>query len=162
MMVGVHPDTGKLFAVSNNEAVGWGATPQHDGASATMHLSASIVRAVGTSVVWLNDVVHHGPVVGGTLWTLGGRRLGLSDADGIVRSTTVTDGTVVVTAGAVAPGTGTAPGGALLVADIKAHGRDVADRDRDELHGPAMFGKGGGPGLHRRARPPRHRVVCET
>ncbi len=44
MMVGTHPDTGKLFAVSNNEAVGWGATPAHDGANATMHLSASIVR----------------------------------------------------------------------------------------------------------------------
>ena len=44
MMVGTHPDTGKMFAVSNNEPVGWGATPSHDGANATMHLSASIVR----------------------------------------------------------------------------------------------------------------------
>ena len=26
MMVGTHPDTGELFAISNNDAVGWGAT----------------------------------------------------------------------------------------------------------------------------------------
>lgn len=44
MMVGTHPDTGRMFAVSNNEPVGWGATPRHDGGNATMHLSASIVR----------------------------------------------------------------------------------------------------------------------
>ena len=44
MMVGTHPDTDALFAVSNNEPVGWGGTPSHDGANATMHLSASIVR----------------------------------------------------------------------------------------------------------------------
>jgi N-methylhydantoinase B len=44
MMVGTHPDTGKMFAVSNNEPVGWGGTPTHDGGNATMHLSASIVR----------------------------------------------------------------------------------------------------------------------
>ena len=44
MMVGTHPDTGALFAVSNNEPIGWGGTPTHDGANATMHLSESIVR----------------------------------------------------------------------------------------------------------------------
>lgn len=44
MMVGIHPDTNAMFAVSNNEPIGWGATPTHDGANATMHLSASIVR----------------------------------------------------------------------------------------------------------------------
>lgn len=44
MMVGTHPDTGALFAVSNNEPIGWGGTPVHDGANSTMHLSASIVR----------------------------------------------------------------------------------------------------------------------
>jgi N-methylhydantoinase B len=44
MMVGIHPDTGDMFAVSNNEPVGWGGTPTHDGANGTMHLSASIVR----------------------------------------------------------------------------------------------------------------------
>jgi N-methylhydantoinase B len=44
MMVGIHPDTDGMFAVSNNEPVGWGGTPRHDGANGTMHLSASIVR----------------------------------------------------------------------------------------------------------------------
>jgi N-methylhydantoinase B len=44
MMVGTHPDTGQMFAVSNNEPVGWGGTPTHDGCNATLHLSESIVR----------------------------------------------------------------------------------------------------------------------
>ncbi len=44
MMVGTHPDTGRMFAVSNNEVVGWGGAPDHDGADATIHLSESIVR----------------------------------------------------------------------------------------------------------------------
>lgn len=44
MMVGIHPDTKQLFAVSNNEPVGWGGTPDHDGADGTMHFSGSIVR----------------------------------------------------------------------------------------------------------------------
>jgi N-methylhydantoinase B len=51
MMVGVHPDTGKLFAVSNNEGVGWGATPTHDGLNASMHLAASIVRNIPIEVL---------------------------------------------------------------------------------------------------------------
>ena len=44
MMVGIHPDTGEFFAFSNNEVVGWGAAPDHDGIDATIHLSESIVR----------------------------------------------------------------------------------------------------------------------
>ena len=28
MMVGIHPDTGEFFALSNNEVVGWGAAPR--------------------------------------------------------------------------------------------------------------------------------------
>ena len=44
MMVGTHPDTGEFFAISNNDAVGWGATPDHDGIDATIHISESIVR----------------------------------------------------------------------------------------------------------------------
>jgi N-methylhydantoinase B len=51
MMVGTHPDTGKMFAVSNNEPVGWGGTPKHDGANATMHLSESIVRNTPIEVI---------------------------------------------------------------------------------------------------------------
>jgi N-methylhydantoinase B len=37
MMVGHHPDTGRLFAVSNNDAVGWGGTPHHDGIGPANH-----------------------------------------------------------------------------------------------------------------------------
>ena len=44
MMVGTHPDTGEFFAISNNDAVGWGAAPDHDGIDATIHISESIVR----------------------------------------------------------------------------------------------------------------------
>lgn len=44
MMVGVHPDTHKLFAVSNGEAIGWGATAEHDGADLLNHLCQTVVR----------------------------------------------------------------------------------------------------------------------
>jgi N-methylhydantoinase B len=44
MMVGIHPDTKRLFAVSNGEAVGWGAAPDHDGADILNHLCQTVVR----------------------------------------------------------------------------------------------------------------------
>jgi N-methylhydantoinase B len=44
MMVGVHPDSGRMFAVSNGEAVGWGAAPDHDGADVRNHLCQTVVR----------------------------------------------------------------------------------------------------------------------
>jgi N-methylhydantoinase B len=44
MMIGIHPDTGRFFAVSNNDPVGWGATMNHDGANATNHLSESLIQ----------------------------------------------------------------------------------------------------------------------
>jgi N-methylhydantoinase B len=44
MMVGTHPDTDALYAVSNADHVGWGGAPAHDGCDATMHLSESNVR----------------------------------------------------------------------------------------------------------------------
>ena len=44
MMVGTHPDTGEFFAISNNDVVGWGAAPDHDGIDSTIHISESIVR----------------------------------------------------------------------------------------------------------------------
>jgi N-methylhydantoinase B len=44
MMVGTHPDTGGFFAVSSNEAVGWGATQSHDGCDITNHLCQTVVR----------------------------------------------------------------------------------------------------------------------
>ncbi|TKK91543.1 hydantoinase B/oxoprolinase family protein [Herbidospora galbida] len=51
MMVGVHPDTGKLFAVSNNDPVGWGATPDHDGMHAATHVSGSTGRTTPIEVL---------------------------------------------------------------------------------------------------------------
>jgi N-methylhydantoinase B len=51
MMVGNHPDTGAFFAISNNEVVGWGGTPEHDGANATIHLSESTVRGTPIEVL---------------------------------------------------------------------------------------------------------------
>ena len=44
MMIGVHPDTGSAYAISNNDAVGWGATTRHDGADTLNHPCQSIVR----------------------------------------------------------------------------------------------------------------------
>jgi N-methylhydantoinase B len=44
MMVGLHPDTRNFFAVSNNDAVGWGATVRHDGPNAINHPILSVVR----------------------------------------------------------------------------------------------------------------------
>jgi aryl-alcohol dehydrogenase-like predicted oxidoreductase len=43
MMVGTDR-LGSLYAVSNNDAVGWGATAAHDGMNATNHISGSLVR----------------------------------------------------------------------------------------------------------------------
>jgi N-methylhydantoinase B len=44
MMVGVHPDTQQLFAISNGDVVGWGATAEHDGADLTIHVSEGVAR----------------------------------------------------------------------------------------------------------------------
>jgi N-methylhydantoinase B len=44
MMVGLHPDTRRLFAVSNGEAIGWGAAPDHDGGDLLNHLCQTVVR----------------------------------------------------------------------------------------------------------------------
>jgi N-methylhydantoinase B len=44
MMVGVHPDSKRFFAVSNNDCVGWGATLHHDGSNGTNHPIQSQVR----------------------------------------------------------------------------------------------------------------------
>ena len=38
MMVGDHPETGKFFAISNNDLVGWGATAGHDGQGPANHI----------------------------------------------------------------------------------------------------------------------------
>ncbi|GAA2900547.1 hydantoinase B/oxoprolinase family protein [Streptosporangium fragile] len=51
MMVGVHPDTGQMFAVSNNDPVGWGATPSHDGMNAANHLCQTQARTTPVEVL---------------------------------------------------------------------------------------------------------------
>jgi N-methylhydantoinase B len=51
MMVGTHPETGEFFATSNNDSVGWGASPDHDGMHASIHLSESTVRSTPIEVL---------------------------------------------------------------------------------------------------------------
>jgi N-methylhydantoinase B len=51
MMVGTHPETGEFFAISNNDWVGWGASPDHDGLNASIHLSESTVRGTPIEVL---------------------------------------------------------------------------------------------------------------
>jgi N-methylhydantoinase B len=43
-MVGIHPETKRLFVVSNNDGVGWGATANHDGSNAASHLSGNLMH----------------------------------------------------------------------------------------------------------------------
>ncbi|WP_432051157.1 hydantoinase B/oxoprolinase family protein, partial [Verrucosispora sp. NA02020] len=51
MMVGAHPETGQIFAVSNNDLVGWGGTPEHDGMEAATHVSGSTGRGTPIEVM---------------------------------------------------------------------------------------------------------------
>ncbi|MBM2618636.1 hydantoinase B/oxoprolinase family protein [Actinoplanes sp. LDG1-06] len=51
MMVGLHPDTGAMFAVSNNDFVGWGGTADHDGTDAATHVSGSTGRGTPIEVM---------------------------------------------------------------------------------------------------------------
>ncbi|MCY1136733.1 hydantoinase B/oxoprolinase family protein [Actinoplanes sp. Pm04-4] len=51
MMVGTHPDTGAMFAVSNNDLVGWGGTADHDGMDAATHVSGSTGRGTPIEVM---------------------------------------------------------------------------------------------------------------
>ncbi|WP_137285820.1 hydantoinase B/oxoprolinase family protein [Halorussus salinisoli] len=51
MFYGQSPDTGRHFVEANNEGVGWGATPDHDGANALMHISETMVRNIPIEVL---------------------------------------------------------------------------------------------------------------
>ncbi|MFI5893857.1 hydantoinase B/oxoprolinase family protein [Actinoplanes sp. NPDC051513] len=51
MMVGIHPDTGQMFAVSNNDLVGWGGTAEHDGTDAATHVSGATGRGTPVEVM---------------------------------------------------------------------------------------------------------------
>jgi N-methylhydantoinase B len=51
MMVGRHPDTGQMFAVSNNDPVGWGGTSDHDGIGPANHLCQTQARNTPVEVL---------------------------------------------------------------------------------------------------------------
>ncbi|MYA40062.1 MAG: hydantoinase B/oxoprolinase family protein [Acidimicrobiia bacterium] len=51
MAVGNRPHTERMYLVSNNEGIGWGATPVHDGANALQHPSTSSVRNTSIEVL---------------------------------------------------------------------------------------------------------------
>ncbi|MYH56298.1 MAG: hydantoinase B/oxoprolinase family protein [Acidimicrobiia bacterium] len=59
MAVGTHPDTDEMYAVSNNEGIGWGATPHHDGATALQHLSTTAVRNTSIEVLEHKSPIFH-------------------------------------------------------------------------------------------------------
>lgn len=51
MMIGTSRVTGEMYAVSNNEPVGWGASVDADGINATNHISGSLVRNTPIEVI---------------------------------------------------------------------------------------------------------------
>jgi N-methylhydantoinase B len=51
MMVGNHPETGELFALSNNDMVGWGATATHDGHGPANHICQTAGRCTPVEVL---------------------------------------------------------------------------------------------------------------
>jgi N-methylhydantoinase B len=51
MMVGEHPETGELFAISNNDLVGWGATASHDGHGPANHICQTAGRCTPVEVL---------------------------------------------------------------------------------------------------------------
>lgn len=51
MMVGTNPDTGNVFAISNNDPVGWGGTPTHDGAGPLNHLCQTVAHSTPLEVL---------------------------------------------------------------------------------------------------------------
>lgn len=59
MAVGTHPETGEMYAVSNNEGIGWGATPDYDGATALQHPSTTAVRNTSMEVLEHKSPIFH-------------------------------------------------------------------------------------------------------
>jgi N-methylhydantoinase B len=51
MMVGAHPESGELFAISNNDLVGWGATARHDGQGPANHICQTAGRGTPMEVL---------------------------------------------------------------------------------------------------------------
>ena len=48
---GEHPDTGNQIVEATNQGVGWGATDDHDGGSALMHVSETMVQNIPVEVI---------------------------------------------------------------------------------------------------------------
>jgi len=48
---GEHPDTGKQIVEATNQGIGWGATDDHDGGSALMHISETMVQNIPVEVL---------------------------------------------------------------------------------------------------------------
>ena len=55
MNVGTDPISGRFYAISNNDPVGWGGAPDHDGLNATIHISESTVRSTPIEVLEPNS-----------------------------------------------------------------------------------------------------------
>ena len=51
MMVGQLPESGELFAISNNDLIGWGATEQHDGHGPANHICQTMGRTTPVEVL---------------------------------------------------------------------------------------------------------------
>ena len=59
MALGRDPRTTKDYVVSNNEGIGWGGTPHHDGASGQMHISLNIVQNTPIEVLENKAALFH-------------------------------------------------------------------------------------------------------
>lgn len=51
LMYGSEPKSGRSYAISNNEPVGWGAAANHDGSNALNHVSTTMVRNTPVEVM---------------------------------------------------------------------------------------------------------------
>jgi N-methylhydantoinase B len=58
-VTGLHPDTGEVYVLSNNEGIGWGATPTRDGANGLQHPSTSVVRNTPIEVLEHKTALFH-------------------------------------------------------------------------------------------------------
>jgi N-methylhydantoinase B len=58
MAVGVHPD-GRTWVISNNEGIGWGGTPDHDGANAQQHLIVNVIRNTPIEILESKTPLFH-------------------------------------------------------------------------------------------------------
>lgn len=77
-ITGIHPRTGEIFSVSQNEGIGWGAMRDHDGANGLQHPSTSLLRNTSIEVLEQKAPILHERL---ELWTdsggAGRRRGGL-------------------------------------------------------------------------------------